>query len=59
MSENGNWTKPPPGAGKITLAGGGTVYLQVLAGQDAYLGSTQNGVTGNGYGAFTGSFAFP
>jgi LCCL domain len=45
-------------AGQITLAGGGTVVIEMLAGQGAYAGSTRNGVTTLEYGGWPGSFRF-
>jgi hypothetical protein len=46
-------------AGKITLVDGGTVYVEIRPGQDAYVGSTQNGITSSSYPAYLGSFGFP
>ena len=43
--------------GRITLAGGGTVTIDLRPGQSSYKGSTSNGVTANSYGAFDRSFA--
>ncbi len=45
-------------AGLITAAAGGTVTIEIRPGQPSYTGSTRNGVTSNGYGAWGGSFAF-
>jgi hypothetical protein len=42
--------------GRITLAGGGTVTIELRPGQSAYKGSTSNGVTANSYGSFGRSF---
>jgi len=46
-------------AGLITLAAGGTVTIEIRAGQDAYVGSTQHGVTSSDYGSWDGSYVFP
>ena len=43
-------------AGQITLAGGGTVTIEIRAGQASYTGSTRNRVTSGSYGAWDGSF---
>ena len=45
-------------AGLITLAEGGRVRVEIKAGQDAYQGSTRNGVTSQSYGSWGGSFSF-
>ena len=44
-------------AGKITMAGG-TVTLEIRAGQATYTGSTRNGVTTSDYGIWQGSYVF-
>jgi hypothetical protein len=44
--------------GRITFADGGTVTIQILDGQAAYIGSTQNGVTTEDYGVWDRSFQF-
>ncbi|HMX67245.1 MAG TPA: LCCL domain-containing protein, partial [Microthrixaceae bacterium] len=46
-------------AGLITLAEGGTVNVEVAAGESSYTGSAAHGVTSSDYGAFDGSFTFP
>ena len=43
--------------GRITLAGGGTVTIEMRPGQASYAGSTSNGVTSSSYGAWAGSFS--
>ena len=45
-------------AGKITLAAGGRVTIEILAGASSYAGSTRYGVTSNGYGAWGCSYQF-
>ncbi len=45
-------------AGKIIATTGGTVVVELRAGEPKYLGSTANGVTTNSYGAWTCSFVF-
>ncbi len=45
--------------GLITVAKGGTVVIQIAAGQASYKGSTANGVTSSDYGSWDGSFLFP
>ena len=42
--------------GKITLASGGSVTVQIIPGQSSYKGSTSNGVTSNSYGSYNGGF---
>lgn len=44
--------------GRISLALGGTVTIEILPGQAAYTGSTKNGITSLDYGVWGGSFAF-
>ncbi len=44
-------------AGKITIAGG-TVTIEIRAGQATYTGSTRNGVTTSEYGVWQGSYVF-
>lgn len=44
-------------AGKITFARGGTVRIEIRAGQGSYRGSVAHGVTTGAWGAFEGSFA--
>jgi hypothetical protein len=47
-------------AGKTTLAGGGTVTVEIRVGQSSYTGSTRNGITSSDYAAaWPGSFVFP
>ena len=46
-------------AGLITVAQGGTVVIQIAAGQSSYTGSTANGVTSSSYGSWGGSYTFP
>jgi hypothetical protein len=43
--------------GRITLAGGGSVTVEIRTGQSSYAGSTSNGVTSSAYGAWPGSFS--
>jgi hypothetical protein len=43
-------------AGLITLAGGGSVTIEIRPGQDAYSGSTRNGITSSSYGSWVGSY---
>ncbi len=45
-------------AGLITFARGGRVTIEIVPGQSSYTGSTRNGVTTYGYGAWGGAFAF-
>ncbi len=45
-------------AGLISAARGGSVVIKIFPGAGSYSGSTRNGVTSNGYGAFAGSFRF-
>lgn len=45
--------------GLITFDEGGTVTVEILDGQDEYVGSEANGVTTRGYGSWGGSFEFP
>jgi hypothetical protein len=42
--------------GRITLAGGGLVTVEIQPGRASYRGSTSNGITSNSYGAFSGSY---
>ena len=42
--------------GKITLASGGTVTVEIIPGQSSYKGSTSNGITSNAYGSYNGGF---
>ncbi len=43
-------------AGKITLARGGTVLVEIRPGRSAYTASTRRGITTRRYGAWQGSF---
>lgn len=45
-------------AGRLTLAGGGTVRIQIGPGKEAFHGSVRNGVATSDYGAWGGSFTF-
>ncbi len=45
-------------AGLITPQNGGTVTIEIRAGQSSYKGTTRNGVTSRDWGAFGGSFVF-
>ena len=42
--------------GAITLAGGGTVTIEIRPGEASYASTTRNRVTSNAYGAWSGSF---
>lgn len=44
--------------GLITFASGGTVAIEIRAGQQSYSGTSRNGVSSNSYGAWHGSFIF-
>jgi LCCL domain len=44
-------------AGLITLAGGGSVTIEIRPGQSSYTGSTRNGITSSSYGVWSGSYA--
>jgi hypothetical protein len=43
-------------AGKLTIADGGTVTIEVRPGEASYTSTTRNGVTSTSYGAWSGSF---
>lgn len=43
-------------AGYIELASGGTVTIEIRAGEPSYAGVTRNGVTSKAYGSWPGSF---
>lgn len=43
--------------GIINLTSGGTVTVEILPGQEKYLGSIRNGVSANPYGSWYGSFS--
>jgi hypothetical protein len=43
-------------AGRITLAGGGSVTIEIRPGETAYTGSARNGITSNNWGSWVGSF---
>lgn len=45
--------------GLITFEKGGTVDIEIAAGQDEYEAGVANGVSSNRYGAWEGSFIFP
>jgi len=45
-------------AGLITFQNGGTVTIEIRAGQSTYQGSSRNGITSSGYGYWYGSFVF-
>jgi hypothetical protein len=45
-------------AGFITLQSGGTVTIEIRAGQDSYAASTRNGVSSGSWGSWTGSYVF-
>lgn len=45
-------------AGYISAASGGTVTIEIRAGQPAYQGVTRNGVTSREFGSYSGSFVF-
>jgi hypothetical protein len=42
--------------GGITLAGGGSVTIEIRPGQSSYKGSTRNGITSDSWGSWSGSF---
>src|SRR3989449_2628795 len=42
--------------GRITLAGGGTVTIEIRPGQSSYKASTRNGITSSSWGSWAGSF---
>jgi hypothetical protein len=44
-------------SGRITLAAGGTIEIEIQAGLSGYAGSTRGGVTSSSYGSYTCSFA--
>jgi LCCL domain len=43
-------------AGRITLAGGGSVTIEIRPGEQSYAGSTRNGITSQSYGVWSGSY---
>src|SRR5262245_392156 len=43
-------------AGRITLAGGGSVTIEIRPGQSSYTSSTRNGITSSSYGPWPGSY---
>jgi hypothetical protein len=43
-------------AGLITLAGGGSVTIEIRPGQSSYTGSTRNGITSSSYPSWGGSY---
>jgi hypothetical protein len=45
--------------GRITVAAGGSVTIQMAAGASSYTGSTRNGVTTSSYGAWGCSYTIP
>lgn len=45
-------------AGRLTMAGGGTVRIQIGPGKEAFAGSTRHGVASSDYGPWEGSFSF-
>ncbi len=45
-------------AGLISLAGGGAVEIEIRSGLPGYLGSSRNGVSSSGYGAWHASYVF-
>jgi hypothetical protein len=45
-------------AGIITQANGGTVVIEIRAGQNSYAGSSRNGVDSQSYDSWDGSFVF-
>ena len=45
-------------AGRITLARGGRVTIEIRAGASSYAGTARNGVKTRNYGAYSGSFVF-
>lgn len=46
-------------AGLITLADGGEVTIDVTDGEDAYTGSSENGITSSSYATYALSYEFP
>jgi hypothetical protein len=45
-------------AGRISLADGGVVKVQIREGAQQYQGSKRNGIASNTYGSYSGSFEF-
>ena len=45
-------------AGRISLASGGTVVIQIRPGQSSYTGTRRNGITTLSYGSWHGSYRF-
>ena len=45
-------------AGLIDFEDGGVVIIQMLPGQDSYVGTTANGVTSGSWASWAGSFVF-
>jgi hypothetical protein len=45
--------------GRITLASGGPITIEMAAGASSYTGSTRNGITSSSYGAWGCSFIVP
>jgi hypothetical protein len=45
-------------AGRISLAGGGPVVIEIREGQNSYPRSERNGITSSGWGRYDASFRF-
>lgn len=45
--------------GKITLADGGRVIIEIRPAQESYEGTDRNGITTRDYGSWNGSYVFP
>jgi hypothetical protein len=45
-------------AGRITLASGGTLTVEIRPGQSSYAGGTSNGITSSSFGSWFGSYVF-
>lgn len=45
-------------SGFVQLSQTSTITVMILAGQSSYTSTTQNGITSNGYGSWSGSYTF-